>query len=495
VATADDVGHTLTCRETRRNLGGGATAESPPAGVALPAVTTPPALVPAPVAGTTVRCDPGSWSGSPDGYDYRWLRDGDPIPWADGATYTVADADIGAQLSCRVWARKDAARVRADAAAALVPVPPAKLAGPTLAGSSAGAGTARVGDTLTCSPGRWSGDGIAYAYRYLRDGSAVAGATGAAYTVALADLGHRLACQVTATNAGGARRATVTVAVLPGRPVSGAPPAVGGTVQAGATVTCAPGTWSNSPTGWQVRWFLDGARLGTGVALVIADADQGHRLSCDVAAVWSGGTTAPVASAAVTVPFHAPVSVTPPALYGDATPGGSLTCTAGDWRYAGAYTYTWLRDGAAVATGTDLAVVPSDAGHRLGCRVTATGPGGSAAADSAVATIAGADHRSGTAAADVLRGGAGDDRLAGGGGDDRLVGGAGADVLLGGAGDDHLVGGSGRDRLSGGAGNDRLDARDHHGGDVVSCGPGRDVALVDRGDRVSRDCETVRRAR
>jgi Ca2+-binding RTX toxin-like protein len=139
----------------------------------------------------------------------------------------------------------------------------------------------------------------------------------------------------------------------------------------------------------------------------------------------------------------------------------------------------------AIGDGTDHAVVPVDAGHRLSCRVTATGPGGSAAADSATAAIAARSERLfGTARADVLRGGAGDDRLAGG---------AGADVLSGGAGNDRIVGGSGKDRLSGGAGDDVLDARDHHGGDVVRCGSGRDIALVDRGDRVSRDCESIRR--
>lgn len=99
----------------------------------------------------------------------------------------------------------------------------------------------------------------------------------------------------------------------------------------------------------------------------------------------------------------------------------------------------------------------------------------------------------GTSRANVLRGGAGPDVLDGRGGNDTLYGFAGNDRLLGGSGNDRLLGGLGRDTLLGGAGNDRLESRDGVR-DQVSCGAGkRDVAIVDRKDVVSRDCETIRR--
>ena len=57
-----------------------------------------------------------------------------------------------------------------------------------------------------------------------------------------------------------------------------------------------------------------------------------------------------------------------------------------------------------------------------------------------------------------------------------------------------LVGGRGKDKLFGGAGNDTLDARDGKR-DTVDCGAGRrDLARVDRRDRVRR-CERVKRPR
>jgi hypothetical protein len=101
--------------------------------------------------------------------------------------------------------------------------------------------------------------------------------------------------------------------------------------------------------------------------------------------------------------------------------------------------------------------------------------------------------RRGTRHADRLAGGKGADVLIGLAGDDVLRGGAGADRLDGGAGDDRLIGGAGRDVLLGGRGRDRLEARDGTR-DVIRCGSGRDVAVVDRRDAAT-GCERVLRPR
>ncbi|MDX6683491.1 MAG: virginiamycin lyase [Solirubrobacteraceae bacterium] len=111
---------------------------------------------------------------------------------------------------------------------------------------------------------------------------------------------------------------------------------------------------------------------------------------------------------------------------------------------------------------------------------------------------AGADTLLGGDGADVLQGDAGDDAIDGDAGNDQLTGGKNDDSLFGGAGDDRITDGAGIDELQGGAGNDRINARDasaagRRTADSVSCGAGRDVAVVDRSDRVARDCERVLR--
>jgi hypothetical protein len=90
---------------------------------------------------------------------------------------------------------------------------------------------------------------------------------------------------------------------------------------------------------------------------------------------------------------------------------------------------------------------------------------------------------------DVLVGLDGPDCLYGNGGDDRVLGGGGRDLVEGGVGDDVLRGRRGRDRYLAAAGDDMIRAGDGIG-ERVQCGPGVDVAVVDRFDR-TRDCEAV----
>ena len=103
----------------------------------------------------------------------------------------------------------------------MVPSAPHNTAAPAIAG------TALVGDMLTCSNGSWTGEGMLsvqsgwplttpFGYRWLREGSAISGATSASYVVQSADEGHGLACEVTATNAAGheaSKSGSVTVPV------------------------------------------------------------------------------------------------------------------------------------------------------------------------------------------------------------------------------------------------------------------------------------------
>ena len=65
-----------------------------------------------------------------------------------------------------------------------------------------------------------------------------------------------------------------------------------------------------------------------------------------------------------------------------------------------------------------------------------------------------------------------------------------ADVIRALAGDDLVRSGGGNDRVWGDAGNDTLNARDT-AKDTVRCGPGKDVANVDKRDKVAADCERV----
>jgi hypothetical protein len=69
-------------------------------------------------------------------------------------------------------------------------------------------GTAKVGQSLTCSQGTWiAASPTSYAYKWWRDGVTIGGAESSTYTVTAADEGRSISCEVTATNAVGSKSA------------------------------------------------------------------------------------------------------------------------------------------------------------------------------------------------------------------------------------------------------------------------------------------------
>jgi len=101
----------------------------------------------------------------------------------------------------------------------------------------------------------------------------------------------------------------------------------------------------------------------------------------------------------------------------------------------------------------------------------------------------GPDRLTGTRGADTLKGRAGADRLNGRAGDDALIGGGGRDVLRGGPGYDEFNARNGQELPA--RGNDRIRARDG-GPDLISCGDGVDLAIVDAEEDGVFDCERLR---
>jgi len=82
-----------------------------------------------------------------------------------------------------------------------------------------------------------------------------------------------------------------------------------------------------------------------------------------------------------TLPTTPPTNRDVPLVMGDAFPGGTLTCTMGNWDgEPDSYQYNWKSDGqpAKATTGGDTyQVLPEDVGHNISCVVVATNAAGS----------------------------------------------------------------------------------------------------------------------
>jgi hypothetical protein len=135
---------------------------------------------------------------------------------------------------------------------------PTNTSAPTLSGG------AQAGQTLTATPGSWSGTApISYAYQWERCDSSgancanIAGATASTYTAAAADVGSTLVVVVAASNSVGSNSASSAPSpvVQAAPPTNTAPPTISGTPQAGQTLTANPGSWSGTaPISYAYQW-------------------------------------------------------------------------------------------------------------------------------------------------------------------------------------------------------------------------------------------------
>ncbi|MGH2888189.1 MAG: hypothetical protein ACRDNJ_01030, partial [Solirubrobacteraceae bacterium] len=251
-----DEGAELRVVVTASNVDG--TASAPSAATATvtgspPVNTSLPTVAGNDVRGSSVASTPGVWSGSGDVLTYQWQRSADGSSWtniasATNRSYTLQAPDEGGFVRVQVTAANPdgTASVASAPTATVSGAPPVNTAAPLIAGSP------RRTSTLTVSSGSWNGVGNTLGYEWQRsaDGGStwatIAGATSAAYTLALADEADVVRALVTATNADGsvpaASAATAAIAAAP--PVSTSAPTIAGTPRLGAKLTESDGTWS-----------------------------------------------------------------------------------------------------------------------------------------------------------------------------------------------------------------------------------------------------------
>ena len=203
---AADAGAEITVIVTATNGSGNASASSAPTSevLYLPTNTALPAISGVLAEGQNLSASTGTWAGFPTPtYAYQWKRDGVAISGATSNTYAVTADDIGPDITVTVTATNTAGSAQATSTAVSASGPPVNVSPPTISG------TPEQFQTLTCSPGLWSGaPTITYAYQWKREGVAISGGAAATYVPDYLDVGFTLTCTVTATNGEGSDSAT-----------------------------------------------------------------------------------------------------------------------------------------------------------------------------------------------------------------------------------------------------------------------------------------------
>ena len=231
--------------------------------VSSPLSVTPGSISGAASVGSTLTYTPGTASGgaAPYTYAYQWKANGVNIAGATGLTYTVVAGDAGKSLTVTITAT-DSAAATANATTAPVVIPTALA---VTAGSISG--TAKVGLTLTYTPGVASGGTSPYTYTYQwnANGAPIGGATGLTYIPVAGNIGQTLTVTITATDsttqtatATTAPTAAVTASTIPTTDLN-LSPSTGPT----ASNTVATGTWNGTTDSLSAGGCLE-VKVGAG---------------------------------------------------------------------------------------------------------------------------------------------------------------------------------------------------------------------------------------
>jgi subtilisin family serine protease len=299
---------------------------------------------------------------------------------------------------------------RLNADRALDEIEAATAAAPAASVAPEISGTVRMERSMIASTGAWSGGPDAFRYQWLRCSSAgascaeIAGATGASYTAAPADVGKTLRVRVTATAGprSGVATSAQTAVVGADPPAASVLPAVSGTYVYGQRLSSTAGTWSGAPA-FRYQWLsclADGTGCqpisgATSYQYVLALGQIGRTVRMRVTATGPGGATIVQSAATPSISGTAPSARTVPGISGVQKAGTRLTAVDGSWAGAPAPTLSrrWLRCNTEgdncdpVATGLTYTLGEADIGTRMRLEITATNAWGTSTQTSAAYAV------------------------------------------------------------------------------------------------------------
>lgn len=291
---------------------------------------------------------------------YQWRKDGADIPGATGASHTIPGVALSDAGDYTVVVTDVAGSTTSDVAALTVTtgaVPPSIIVEPE-------GGTIIAGGSHTFAATVNGTSPITYQWERSTDGgptyAAIAGATGASYTLSDAALGDAGLYRLVATNAvGSATSAAAALAVHEAPTITQQP--TGGTVNLGGSTTLSvTATGTPTPT---YQWKKDGnvipGATGTSHTIPLATGADTGNYTVVVANAVAAVTSAP-ASVAVVSPTMAASAFTPAA--GDArNPDARLTITFNEAPTAGVSGYLRIYDAATDAVVDTIDLVAATA--------------------------------------------------------------------------------------------------------------------------------------
>ena len=299
-----DNGDTLTVSVTGSATGYSSATKTSTGSLIAPGsltLTPKPTFTGGPAVGNTLTAVPGSWDAGVT-LAYQWYLNGAPISGATSSTFTLVQADLNGSIVVKVTgslAGYTSVTKASNAATVLLKIPVTPT--PTFTG------TVATGDKLTAVPGTWTKK-VKLSYQWLRNGTAIAGATGKTYTLTVADFGQQVSVAVTGTLAGGYLTTTQTSAsstVAPGTIAKKPKVKFTGAAKPGGTLTASAGAWPAGTT-LSYQWLRNGTAISgaTSSTYSVKAGDAGASISLTVTGTLTGYNTLAVTSAAKVIKAH-----------------------------------------------------------------------------------------------------------------------------------------------------------------------------------------------
>jgi len=329
---------------------------------------------------------------SVSGLTFQWLRNGSPIAGQTLSSYTLQPSDAGSRVTVRATfagsgltsvARESSDFVNVSAPALTLTLTPV----PTVTGEF------KVGSRLTAAPGAWD-TGVSFTYRWLRDGSPISGQTGSTYSPTTSDVGRLVSVEVTGTKSGFQSASKVsnagTVQPLPALTLTPVP-TVTGEWRVGGPITAQTGQWDEGVS-LTYQWHRNG------LAILRASSQSYQLQTTDVGSAISVSVTGSKSGFPSVIRTSSPSQKSwaqYPTISGQPIVGGTLVASPGTWPTDPlrpcrntTFTYSWLRDGQAIAAGwsSSYRLTEADAGKSINVAVTSRTPNSSCSGASVLTT-------------------------------------------------------------------------------------------------------------
>ena len=354
---------------------GGVEAQAAP--VPSPLVPTVPAIAGNAKVGRTLTAMTGTWQPAPVTLSYQWYRSGAVITGATQPKYLLVAADKGKTMTVTVTGTKEGYASAFRTSKPTVKVVPGTLSTATPAIT----GYPKVEKTLTAVPGTWGPAPVVLTYQWFRSGKAIAGATGATYTLVAADSGKQVTVKVTGWKAGYDTAVTTskkTKKVTAGSLIA-AVPVIKGQAVVGKTLTITRGTWKPSGLKFSYQWSRSGKKISKAKKSTykLVSADKGKKITVKVTGAKKGYSTTsrtslPTAAVVLSTSGGTP-RITGYEGFGEPIVSLVLTANPGSWKPTGmSFSYRWYANGVAIAGATSrtLRVNGAYVGKRLTVAVT-----------------------------------------------------------------------------------------------------------------------------